>query len=188
MIHRQAVIHFVLGGARSGKSRHAEACAAQAQARGAQVVYLATAWAGDDEMRERIARHRADRPAGWSTVEVPVAPRALAEALRRHAGAGTCVLVDCLTLWMTQLCFPPADLPPQDAAAAAEALFDALDGLEGEVVLVSNEMGWGVTPLGREAREFVDQMGRLHQRLAARADRVTLVVAGLPLSLTPASS
>lgn len=188
MIHRQAVIHLVLGGARSGKSRFAEACAAQVHARAGRVVYLATAWAGDDEMRERISRHRADRPAGWSTVEVPVAPRALAEALRQHAGAGTCVLVDCLTLWLTQLCFPPPGLPPQDPKVAADALIDCLGELDGEVVLVSNEMGWGVTPLGRETREFVDEMGRLHQRLAACADRVTLVVAGLPLSLKPAFS
>lgn len=178
-------LHLILGGARSGKSRHAESLAHRAQAAGAQVVYLATAFAGDDEMRERIAHHRTTRPAHWQTIEVPVAPPALAQALRAQAGVGRFVLVDCLTLWLTQLCFPPSGHPAQDAAAAVDALLQALNGLPGEVVLVSNEIGWGVTPLGPETRRFVDDLGRVHQRVAALADTVTLVVAGQPLRVKP---
>lgn len=178
-------LHLILGGARSGKSRHAESLAQQAQAAGAQVVYLATAFAGDDEMRERIAHHRTTRPPQWQTIEVPVAPLALAQALRAHAGVGRFVLVDCLTLWLTQLCFPPPGQPAQDAAAAVDALLQSLVALPGEVVLVSNEIGWGVTPLGRETRRFVDDLGRVHQRVAALADTVTLVVAGQALRVKP---
>lgn len=178
-------LHLILGGARSGKSRHAESLALQAQGAGAQVVYLATAWAGDDEMRDRIAHHRAARPPHWHTIEVPVAPRALAQALQAHAGVGRFVLVDCLTLWLTQLCFPPPGHAEHDATAAVEALLAVLNGLPGEVVLVSNEIGWGVTPLGAQTRRFVDELGRVHQRVAALADTVTLVVAGQALRVKP---
>ncbi|MCW7537559.1 bifunctional adenosylcobinamide kinase/adenosylcobinamide-phosphate guanylyltransferase [Aquabacterium sp. A7-Y] len=179
-------VHLILGGARSGKSRHAEQQAAALQAQGAEVVYIATAWPGDEEMRERIARHRESRPADWRSIELPPRAEALAEALRQHALPGRCVLVDCLTLWLSQLLCPPPGVPAQDPTPAIEALLQALDAARGPVLLVSNEVGWGVMPLGREARAAVDALGRLHQRIAALAGQVTLTVAGIPLQVKPA--
>ena len=133
-------------------------------------MYVATAQAFDDEMRTRIAEHRARRAAGWRTVEAPLA---LLDALR---GAGNApVLVDCLTLWLSNLLLADADLD------AAEAALDAALGRAAPTVLVSNEVGLGIVPDNALARRFRDHAGRLHQRLAARADRVVLTVAGLPL-------
>jgi adenosyl cobinamide kinase/adenosyl cobinamide phosphate guanylyltransferase len=157
----------VLGGARSGKSRYAESLITRLPP---PWVYVATAHAFDDEMRARILEHRAGRTAGWRTVEVPLA---LAAALREAGDAP--VLVDCLTLWLTNLMLGGADL------AAAEAALDASLGRAAPTVLVSNEVGLGIVPDNPLARRFRDQAGRLHQRLAARADRVVLMVAGLPL-------
>lgn len=176
-------VHLILGGARSGKSRHAEQLARNAEAAGAQVVYLATAWPGDDEMRERIAKHREQRPAHWRTIEVPLEVDALAAALGEHARSDSCVLVDCLTLWLSQLMCPPSGIAPGDADAAVRALLGILPRLQGQVLFVSNEIGWGVMPLGRETRAVVDGLGRLNQELARTADRVTLMVAGLPLAV-----
>ena len=176
-------VHLILGGARSGKSRHAEQLAREAEANGARVVYLATALAGDDEMRERIALHRRQRPAHWQTVEVPLRADALALALGEHAHPGACVLVDCLTLWFSQLVCPPDSAPARDADAATRALLHALARVQGQVIVVSNEIGWGVMPLGREVRAVVDGLGRLNQDVARHADRVTLMVAGLPLEV-----
>lgn len=181
-------IHLILGGARSGKSRHAETLAREAEGAGARVVYIATAWAGDAEMRRRIAEHRARRPASWTSLELPDAGAALANALKAQAGPGRCVLVDCLTLWLAQHLCPPAGVPPREAQAEVGALLDALPGLAGRVLFVSNEIGLGVMPLGAETRRTVDALGRLHQQLAERARRVTLMVAGLPLELKPAST
>jgi adenosylcobinamide kinase / adenosylcobinamide-phosphate guanylyltransferase len=178
-------IHLILGGARSGKSRHAEALALEAERRGACVIYIATAWAGDDEMRERIAEHRARRPASWSSLELPDADHALAAALQAQAGEGHCVVVDCLTLWLAQHLCPPPGVPARDAKAEADALLAVLPGLAGRVLFVSNEIGLGVMPLGAETRRTVDALGRLHQQLAEQARRVTLMVAGLPLTLKP---
>ncbi len=157
----------MLGGARSGKSRHAEALITRLPP---PWVYVATAQAFDDEMRARIVEHRGRRAAGWRTIEAPLA---LADALRDAGDAP--VLVDCLTLWLSNLMLADADL---DAAEAA--LDAALDRLA-PTVLVSNEVGLGIVPDNALARRFRDQAGRLHQRLAARADRVVLTVAGLPL-------
>jgi adenosylcobinamide kinase/adenosylcobinamide-phosphate guanylyltransferase len=166
---------LVLGGARSGKSAHAEALI-EAQPR--PWLYLATAQAWDDEMRERIALHRARRPEGWITQDVPIA---LAEAVAAATGP---VLVDCLTLWLTNLILAEADLVA-DLEAATAALLAACAAAPGPVVLVGNEVGLGIVPDNALARRFRDAAGRLHQRLAAQADRVVLTVAGLPMIVKP---
>lgn len=165
---------LILGGARSGKSALAER---MASAGGRAVVYLATAQAGDDEMAARIAHHRARRPAGWTCVEEPLA---LAGSLRRHARADRCVLVDCLTLWLSNLL---GDADPQRFERERAELLQALPQLPGEILLVSNEVGLGVVPMGELSRRFVDESGRLHQALAGLCDRVIFVAAGLPLPL-----
>jgi adenosylcobinamide kinase/adenosylcobinamide-phosphate guanylyltransferase len=161
---------LVLGGARSGKSRHAQALA---EACSGLRVFVATAQAFDAEMVERIARHRADRDAGWRTIEAPLAlPDAIAAA-----GVGV-ILVDCLTLWASNLLLGDAD-----DEAATVALLAALAATPARVVLVSNEVGWGIVPDNALARRFRDVAGRINQRVAAAADRVDLVVAGLAMRL-----
>ncbi len=164
---------LILGGARSGKSALAERRALDS---GLPVSFIATAQALDAEMAERIVRHQADRPAGWRTVEEPLA---LAAALKAECAPGRCVVVDCLTLWLTNL------LLNSEARLATEtaALLQALPDLPGEIILVSNETGLGVIPMDALTRRFVDAAGRLHQQLAGLCDRVTLTVAGLPLTL-----
>ncbi|THF63156.1 bifunctional adenosylcobinamide kinase/adenosylcobinamide-phosphate guanylyltransferase [Pseudothauera nasutitermitis] len=177
-------IELILGGARSGKSRLAETRAA---ASGAPVVVIATAEALDGEMAERIRRHRAERPAGWRTVE---APRALAAALRAEAAPERWLIVDCLTLWLANLLDGAERLPPGADAdalpqlkAERDALLAALPTLPGHVVLVANEVGLGLVPDTPLGRLFRDEAGRLNQRVAALADTVTFVAAGLPLAL-----
>ncbi len=167
-------ITLVLGGARSGKSRFAEAIARRA-AGDRPAVYLATAEARDGEMAARIARHRADRGPDWRTVEEPLA---LPAALR--AAAAEIVLVECLTLWLSN-----AMLAERDVAAAAADLLASLDAAVAEKILVSNEVGWGIVPDNALARRFADAQGRLNQQVAAVADEVFLVAAGLPLRLKP---
>jgi adenosylcobinamide kinase/adenosylcobinamide-phosphate guanylyltransferase len=161
---------LVLGGARSGKSRYAESLVT---ATAPPWVYVATAQALDAEMAERIAHHRARRDAGWHTVE---APHDLAGAIAA-APAGA-LLIDCLTLWLTNRMLAEADIEAESGALEA-----ALARRGGLAVLVSNEVGSGIVPGNALARRFADLQGRLNQRLAARADRVVLVVAGLPLIL-----
>jgi len=177
---------LVFGGARSGKSALAERLALDS---GKEVVYLATSHAGDEEMAARIAHHRERRPPQWQTVEEA---SALAATLRRLCAPGRIVLVDCLTLWLSNLMFSThADYPevgPIDPAplftAERAALLDWLaEPASGEVVFVSNEIGMGVVPYGAVSRAFVDEAGRLNQDVAARCDRVLLVAAGLPLAL-----
>ena len=166
---------LILGGVRSGKSRLAERLARES---GREIVYVATAQARDDaEMRERIESHRARRPAHWRTVEAPLR---LADALHAHDGANHCLLVDCLTLWLTNLLC--ADDPTQ-LARERDALIEALPTLQADVVLVANETSLGVVPLGELTRRFLDEAGVLHQRVAAQCARVLLTVAGLPLTL-----
>lgn len=165
-------VTLVLGGARSGKSRHAQALA---EAGPGALVFVATAQAFDDEMRDRIARHRADRDARWRTLEAPLA---LAEAIAGAAGPGTTLLVDCLTLWASNLL-----LADEDAERALAGLEAALAAAGGRVILVSNEVGWGIVPDNALARRFRDLAGLVNQRVAAVADKVDLVVAGLPLKL-----
>ncbi|MGY0194492.1 bifunctional adenosylcobinamide kinase/adenosylcobinamide-phosphate guanylyltransferase [Leptothrix sp. BB-4] len=180
---------LILGGQKSGKSRAAEQRAADWLAAGAgrRATLIATAWPGDDEMRARIARHQADRAArapGLATHELAGGIDGdLAAALHRLAADRHLLVVDCLTLWLTQLLMPPPGLPVQDAAAAIDRLCAALADAPAPVVLVSNEIGLGVMPLGAETRRFLDTLGLLHQRLAGRCDRVTLMVAGLPVHL-----
>ena len=165
---------LILGGARSGKSALAERLA---QDSALDVVYVATAQAGDAEMSARIAYHRAQRPAHWACVEEPLA---LADTLRAQARHDRCVLVDCLTLWLSNL------LGLQDDSrwpAERDALLQVLPTLPGQIVFVSNEVGLGVVPMGELSRRFVDEAGRLHQALGAGCDRVIFVAAGLPLVL-----
>jgi adenosylcobinamide kinase/adenosylcobinamide-phosphate guanylyltransferase len=164
---------LVLGGARSGKSAHAEQLARATQL---SRLYIATAQAFDDEMRERIARHQQDRAAdGWRTVEEPIG---LAAALARHAGPDHVVLVDCLTLWLSNIM-----LGGRDVARMQAALLSVLDGVRGPVILVSNEVGLGIVPETRLGRDFRDAQGRLNQAVAALASHVVFVAAGLPLTL-----
>jgi adenosylcobinamide kinase/adenosylcobinamide-phosphate guanylyltransferase len=165
---------LILGGARSGKSRLAERLALDS---GMSVTYIATAQAQDSEMAARIAEHRARRPAQWTSVEEPLA---LAAALRQYAAPERCVLVDCLTLWLTNLLLHP---DPAMFAHERAALLAALPELPGKTILVSNETGMGIVPLGELTRRYCDEAGWLHQELAARCDGVLLTVAGLPLTL-----
>ncbi|MGI4777028.1 MAG: bifunctional adenosylcobinamide kinase/adenosylcobinamide-phosphate guanylyltransferase [Janthinobacterium lividum] len=178
---------LILGGQCSGKSRRAEAIAAAwlAASPSHTAVLIATAQPWDDEMRERIARHqddRARRVPGLRTVEEPLA---LADTLAAHSAPRTLVLVDCLTLWLTNSLMPMQDAPaaPESSGHATDALVVALAAARGPVVLVGNEIGLGVIPMGREVRAFVDALGRLNQCVAGACDRVTLMVAGLPLTL-----
>jgi adenosylcobinamide kinase / adenosylcobinamide-phosphate guanylyltransferase len=163
---------FVLGGARSGKSAFAERLAAET---GLHRHYLATGQAYDDEMRQRIERHQVDRGDGWSTHEVPLH---LAQKLRQIRTTGSVVLVDCLTLWVTNLM-----MAEDDVEKASLDLVESLSGQDGHLILVSNEVGLGIVPDNRMAREFRDHAGRLHQRIAAIADEVYFVAAGLPLKM-----
>ena len=181
---------LVLGGARSGKSAYAERLARES---GKEVVYLATSRAGDAEMEARIAHHREQRPPHWPTVEEELA---LADTLRTHCTPGRLVLVDCLTLWLSNLLFSDGRTWPEvgavtlparfhDERAALLALLD--DGAAGDIVFVSNEVGMGIVPWGALSRCFADEAGRLNQAVAARADRVVFVAAGLPLVLKGAA-
>ena len=164
--------HLVLGGTRSGKSAHAERLALACDAR--RWCYIATAQAGDDEMAERIAHHRATRDARWETVEAPLH---LGATLQMLDDPQTCVLIDCLTLWLSNAL--AADCWADERAG----LLDALAVSQAQLIMVSNEVGSGIVPLGQLSRRFADEAGRLHQDLAARCAQATLVVAGLPLIL-----
>lgn len=168
------MLELILGGARSGKSRLAERLALES---GLPVTYIATSQPLDGEMTERIAHHRARRPVDWALVEEPLA---LARVLRENARQGRCALVDCLTLWLTNLLMldDPARLIEE-----RDALLDCLATLPGRVLLVSNETGLGIVPLGDLSRRYVDEAGWLHQALAERCQRVSFVVAGLPMVL-----
>ena len=174
---------LVLGGARSGKSLYAEG---RARDSGRPVVYIATATAGDDEMAQRIVVHRQRRDAGWAVVEEPVA---LAAALRHHARPDGCLLVDCLTLWLSNILFPEAvpgtrqPAPPGLFERERQALLDLLPQLPGHVILVANEVGLGIVPLAAGTRRYADEAGRLNQELARVCERVTFMVAGIPWTL-----
>ena len=189
---------LILGGQRSGKSRRAEMVARQWLARSGEhrAVMIATGQPWDDEMAARIAQHQADRAArvpGMTTVEAPLA---LSEALAHSSQPHTLVVVDCLTLWLTNLLMPvqtaqddfsnnfesnqPSSL---DLTARIAMLLIAIEKTPGPVVLVGNEIGLGVIPMGRDTRAFVDALGRLNQDVAAACQRVTFMAAGLPLYL-----
>lgn len=165
------LVTFVLGGARSGKSRYAEWLIGTYAK---PWVYIATAESGDSEMAERIAAHKARRDAGWRTVE---APHELPEALAAAQG-GAAVLIDCLTLWLSNLM-----LGSFDVAAMTERLERTLAARDGPTVLVANEVGLGIVPDNALARRFRDAQGALNQRIAARAARVVMMVAGIPVAV-----
>lgn len=177
---------LILGGARSGKSLFAENRAVES---GLKVVYVATAEARDGEMGRRIAHHRQRRPVAWGCAEETLH---LATKLRELAAPDTCLLVDCLTLWLSNLLFAGRAAAQAEAGEAiacplftaeTEALLSALPDLPGRIILVSNEVGWGIVPMNPLSRLFADEQGRLNQRVAAVCDTVTLVAAGLPLTL-----
>lgn len=169
---------LILGGVRSGKSRYAEHLAA---AHNGPVAVIVTATAGDEEMADRIAAHRARRPKHWHVVEEPIA---LGHALSAWTRPGSVVIVDCLTLWLTNILLrSDTELLQQESAALLHALRSAL----GTVILVGNEVGYGIVPVNELARRFADEAGSLHQRLAQGCDRVVLMVAGLPLTIKDSS-
>jgi adenosylcobinamide kinase / adenosylcobinamide-phosphate guanylyltransferase len=161
---------LILGGARSGKSRHAEALVMRATP---PWTYIATAETLDEEMRVRVAEHRARRGEDWQTREVPLD---IAECI--GAAEGSAILVDCLTIWLSNLMHATRDID-----AETDRLVDVLDRTKVPVFLVANEVGLGIVPENALARRFRDAAGRLHQRLAAQADDVLMMVAGLPLSM-----
>lgn len=176
---------FVLGGARSGKSAYAETLAAGS---GKEVLYVATAQAGDAEMAARIARHRQQRDQAWRTVEEPLA---LGAAIAKWSAPERLILVDCLTVWLSNLLFAQAHIFPEVGEIIPPACFQeerqgflrALGQAAGDVILVSNEVGMGVIPQGAISRWFVDEAGRLNQAVAASCERAVWVAAGLPLML-----
>lgn len=189
---------LILGGQKSGKSRRAELLARDwlAQAPGHRALLIATAQPWDEEMRQRIARHQVDRAArvpGMTTLEEPLA---LAEAITQHSRPDTLLVVDCLTLWLTNWLMPMQpenDMPYMEKQplarinkGGAAMLLEAISAAPGPVVLVGNEIGLGVIPMGSEVRAFVDALGRLNQDVAAVCQRVTLMAAGLPLTLKEA--
>jgi len=161
---------LVLGGARSGKSHYAEQTVDQLQR---QVIYIATAEAGDQEMQQRINLHRAQRPATWQLVEEPIN---LSEALLKSDNNTNVILVDCLTLWLSNV------LAENDSntQAKVDELVDAVSQVSTELVMVSNEVGQGVVPMGKLTRKFVDESGRMHQKLAQVCEHVVFITAGLP--------
>jgi adenosylcobinamide kinase/adenosylcobinamide-phosphate guanylyltransferase len=163
---------LILGGVRSGKSRLAEQYANDS---GLEVVYVATAQVRDAEMQQRIAHHQARRPAHWQVIE---AGQNLAEVLQQQAADNRCVLVDCLTLWLTQLL---CDTNETELRREVDALLAVLPPLPGHIILVSNETNMGIVPLGELSRRYCDEAGRLHQQVGALCERVIFTVAGLPL-------
>ena len=176
---------LVLGGARSGKSAYAERLAG---ASGKEVIYVATAQAGDGEMAARIARHRKQRNQTWMVVEEPLA---LGSTIEKWSGPERLILVDCLTVWLSNLLFSQTQVYPEVGEIIPPACFQeerthflqALEQARGDVVLVSNEVGMGVIPQGAISRWFVDEAGRLNQSMAAGCERAVWVAAGLPLML-----
>lgn len=176
------MLTLILGGARSGKTRYAQILCAS----NPRVTYLATARVEDDEMRARIARHQSDRPADWLTIEEPLA---LAEAIRIASDRADVILLDCLTVWLSNLCWALRDQPASALERAAQAEIDAIAAaaVACNVVLVSNDVGAGIVPDNPLARLFRDLQGMVNQRAAAHAQRVFLMVAGIPLPVKPAA-
>jgi len=164
--------YLILGGARSGKSSRAQSLA---EAASPQRVFIATAEALDTEMADRIARHQADRGQGWRTLEVPLD---LVSAIKANEGSEEFLLIDCLTLWLSNLFHHERDM-----AAETDALCEALSQSNCSIALVSNEIGLGLVPETSLGREFRDAQGRLNQRVAKVCDQVEFVAAGLPLKL-----
>ena len=181
-------IHLVLGGARSGKSTYAEKLASET---GLPVTYIATAQVYDDEFGARVQHHKDRRPKNWALMEEP---HFLSTALQtnmhkafrasKSAPAKQCVIIDCLTLWLAQ-CICPECAPPQgiDWIVERAKFLEILPTIQGDIILVSNEVGMGIVPLGEINRQFQDEQGRLNQAVAAIADKVSFIAAGLPIIL-----
>lgn len=167
-------IELVLGGARSGKSGYAER---QAALSNKPVIYIATAEVGDKEMAERVKHHQRQRPAEWQLIEEPLQ---LAQSLKDNSTEDNCILVDCLTLWLSNCLFSTTE---KEWSEWKSEFLTTLDSLPGQVILVSNEVGCGIVPMGEVSRKFVDEAGWLHQSIAAQVAKVTLVTAGLPMHL-----
>ena len=165
-------VTLILGGARSGKSRYAEALAPR---RKGEPAYIATAEITDAEMRERIRHHREQRGAHWRTIEAPLD---LVAALRQADGLKAFTLVECLTVWINNLIFHG-----KDVAQEVERFHQSLAEVKGHVVIVSNEVGLGIVPDNALARRFRDELGRAHQTIAQMADEVVFIAAGLPMTL-----
>ena len=163
---------LILGGARSGKSHYAET---RAKESALNVLYVATAQALDDEMQQRIKHHQQQRPDHWSLIEEPLD---LVSVLKNNADDKTCILVDCLTLWLSNLLC--SEEHKKNLHKNIDELVDTLPELTGKIIFVSNEVSMGIIPMGELNRQFVDEAGRLHQRLAAVCENVTLMVAGIP--------
>lgn len=181
-------VQLVLGGARSGKTRLAEQIAKASEK---SVIYVATATVYDDEMQQRIDRHIDDRPSHWLTIEEPLN---LSQVIQRYGKKNNCLLIDCLTLWLTNILMAESEegKEGEDSLARNEIktlasyktdLLNALSQVSGQVILVSNEVGQGIVPMGELSRRFIDEAGWLHQDIARIAQNVTLVVAGLPMKL-----
>ncbi|UUM26515.1 bifunctional adenosylcobinamide kinase/adenosylcobinamide-phosphate guanylyltransferase [Acinetobacter colistiniresistens] len=168
------MLQLILGGARSGKSRLAEQIAKDT---GLSVIYIATAQALDAEMQQRIAHHQQQRPAHWQVLEEPIY---LADQLLQCDQANQVILVDCLTLWLSNLLLAE---DPDFQSQQMQKLFEVLVQLKSQIILVSNETGLGVVPMGEISRRFVDEAGRLHQTLGQLADKVVFCVAGFPMIL-----
>jgi len=162
---------LVLGGIKSGKSRFAEMLATQTDK---HVVYIATATAGDEEMKQRIRHHKETRPSHWQLIEEP---QFLGEVIAAHSEKDSCILVDCLTLWLTNLLLTS---DPEIVEAQKSVLLDSVTTSQVPIILVGNETSMGVVPLGKLTRRYCDEAGLLHQQLAAACDNVVLTVAGLP--------
>ena len=170
--------HLVLGGARSGKSHYAEQLALATQK---EVIYIATGTAGDEEMQQRIEKHQSDRPQHWQTIEEPML---LADTLERYANTQHCLLVDCLTLWLSNVLFDAQGNYQEDVfLQQKQALLNELPYIQADIIFVSNEVGSGIVPMDSMSRRFVDEAGRLHQQLAQLCTHVTLVTAGIALPL-----
>ena len=181
-------IHLILGGARSGKSAYAEKLAVES---GLAVTYIATAQIYDDEFKARVQHHKDRRPIDWQLIETPhhlsdALQGSIHEASKASNNARTkqCLIIDCLTLWLAQ-CICPECAPPEgvDWQLEREKFLTMLPKLDGEVILVSNEVGMGIVPLGAINRQFQDEQGRLNQAVAAIADEVSFIAAGLPIKL-----
>ena len=169
------MIELVIGGARSGKSAYAEK---RANESGKKVIYIATAEAGDSEMQTRIDQHRQNRPQQWQTVEEPIK---LADLIQQNSGSEFCLLVDCLTLWLTNILFDKqGEIQQTVFEKETSALYNSLSNYSGQIILVTNEVGLGIVAIDRMTRRFVDEAGLLHQKIAAISNKVVLITAGLP--------
>jgi adenosylcobinamide kinase/adenosylcobinamide-phosphate guanylyltransferase len=171
------MIRFIIGGARSGKSSYAENLAKHNDS---GVIYVATAQAYDDEMHGRIEQHKQQRPGEWLTFEEPLE---ISKVIQDESHSKNCLLIDCLTLWLTNLLCADKNI-----ADYKQQLINALNNAKGDIILVSNETGMGVVPMGELTRRYCDEAGWLHQEVAALADQVVLMVAGIPVVIKPMSS